>query len=100
MINNDAIYATGLAVTLNSIASGATHMRFGNSIAERDAANWITYQTGYTWNISGTNGDGIKRVYAQFSGNNAIRNVADSIIYDTSSGTMISGLQLHLDGST
>jgi len=45
-------------------------------------------------------GDGIKRVYAQFSGNGVVRWVSDSIIYDTSSGSMYSWLQLHLDSST
>jgi len=29
-----------------------------------------------------------------------VRNVSDGIIYDTTSGTTTSGLQLHLDGST
>lgn len=98
-INNDAIYATWLAVTLNNTVPWATHMRFGNSIAERDAAGWSTYTATRAWTLSWVNGDGIKRVYAQFSGNEVVRNVSDSIIYDTSSANMAAGLLAWLDGS-
>lgn len=97
-IANDATYATGLAVTLNNSVPWATQMRFGNTIAERDAASWVTYSATRSWNLAVD--DGIKRVYAQFSGNGVIRNVSDSIILDMSSGIMTNGLQLHLNGTT
>ena len=100
VIANDATYATWLAVTLNSNVTWATHMRFWNSIAERDGTGWITYTGTKAWNLTWTDGDGIKRVYAQFSGNGVVRNVSDAIIYDTSSWSMYSGLQAHLDGTT
>lgn len=74
-------------------------MRFGNSIAERDAANRIAYNGNYSRTLTGAGGDGIKRVYAQFSGNGVIRNVSDSIIYDTTSGAQAAGLLARLDGS-
>ncbi len=98
-INNDDAYTTGLSVTLTSNVLWATHMRFGNSIAERDAASRVAYSPNYPRTLTGAGGDGIKRVYAQFSGNGVIRNVSDSIIYNTSSGSMSNGLLTHLDWS-
>ena len=100
VIDNDATYATWLAVTLNSNVTWATHMRFWNTITERDGTGWITYTWTKSWNLTWIGGDGIKRVYAQFSGNGVVRNVSDSIIYDTSTWSMASWLQAHLDGST
>ncbi|EKD25486.1 MAG: hypothetical protein ACD_80C00046G0013 [uncultured bacterium (gcode 4)] len=99
LINNDTTYTTWLAVTLNNSVSWAVQMRFWNSIAQRDATSWVAYATGYSWNLTWTDGDGIKRVYAQFSGNGVVRNVSDSIIYDTSSGTLADSLQTYLDSS-
>ena len=99
VIANDADYTTWLSVTLNNNASGATHMRFGNSIAERDAASRVTYNTNYSRTLTWIDGDGIRWVYAQFSGNDIVRNVSDSIILDTSTGTQASGLVTWLDGS-
>ena len=74
-------------------------MRFGNSIAERDSANRVVYNANYPRTLTGADGDGIKRVYAQFSGNGTIRNVSDNIIYDTTSGAQAAGLLARLDGS-
>lgn len=99
-INNDADVTTGLSVTLNSIISWAVQMRFGNSIDERDAANWISYATGYTRTLTGFWWDGIKRIYAQFSWNGTVRNVQDSIIYDTSSWNLVLGLLARIDSAS
>lgn len=54
-------------------------MRFGNTPAARDAATWSGFATTYTWTISnGT--EGIKTVYAQFSGGGNISYTTDKII--------------------
>jgi hypothetical protein len=57
----------------------------------------VSYASGYVWDLTGT--DDIKRVYAQFSGGGLVRNVADSIILDTSSEAQALGLLTWLDSS-
>jgi len=99
-INNDIETTTWLNVTLTNLITWATHMRFWNTIAERDIATWTGYKTNFNWNLTGIWEDWIKWVYAQFSWNWVIRNVSDSIIYETAEIVQSSGLQLHLDWST
>ncbi|MCF7834899.1 LamG domain-containing protein [Candidatus Gracilibacteria bacterium] len=79
-INNDNISTTSTGVTLNMNVSGVTYMRFGNSIAERNSASWIGYQSTYPWTLSG--GGGEKIVYAEFDDGTNKVTVEDTIILD------------------
>ena len=96
VINNDEETTTGYNVILNTEIQWATHMKFGNTPAERDSASRITYNNTYPRTLAGA--DGEKTVYAMFSWNWTNAYIQDTIYLDTSSQHPAE-LQLYLDGS-
>ena len=84
-INNDDIDTFSTWVTLNSDASGATQMRFGNTTGALSSASWVAYNTGYSRYLDPATG--MKTVYAEFSGVYWTRSGQDSIFLDTWSDT-------------
>ncbi|HMT01492.1 MAG TPA: LamG domain-containing protein, partial [Candidatus Absconditabacterales bacterium] len=98
VINNDATTATGFNVTLQNNVTGATLMKFGNTPAARDAANWTGYSSSFNWTLTGT--DELKTVYAAFSNSGGTTAfTTDRIYLDTNSVVMASGLIRHITSS-
>jgi hypothetical protein len=95
-INNNAQYTSSRIVTLTTSAqdgqgSGVAQMRFRNQ--GDNWSNWITYTTSSTsWTLQ--NGDGNKRVYAQFKdkAGNTSPETYDEIILDTEPPTTSASL--------
>jgi hypothetical protein len=81
VINNNADITTWYNVTLNINVNWATHMKFGNTTAQRDSANRVTYNNTYPRTLTGA--DWEKTVYAMFSGNWIIPYIQDDIYLDT-----------------
>jgi hypothetical protein len=44
-------------------------MKFGNSQAEKDTANFSAYATTFSRTLTGLGGDGLKTVYGEFQDN-------------------------------
>lgn len=78
-INNDDINTTSTWVTLNMNISWATHMRFGNTQAQRDSASWIPYSSTHSWDLEAQ--AWLHTVYAAFSGQWEIVFVEDDIVW-------------------
>lgn len=73
-------YTLTTSVNLNSTITGAAQMRFGNSVAERNAASWEAYASTKIWTFS--SGVDEKTVYGAFrdtAGNELL--TTDTIIY-------------------
>lgn len=74
-------------------------MKFGNTPAARDAAPWSGFATTCAWTISnGT--EGIKTVYAMFSGGGNIAYTTDKIILSYRYQNLLSGLVWHINAAT
>jgi hypothetical protein len=97
-INNWAEVTTGVNVTLNSDVSRAGQMRYAETATGRDLAAWTTYEDTKFFTLNWST-DGIKRVYAQFSGNGLVRDMSDYIVLDQFSHDIGNGLNAHIDGS-
>jgi len=96
-IANDAVYITWSVTTLNTTLAWATQMKFGNTPSLRDSTGRQTYATSYPWTL--ITWDGIRWVYAMFSGWWISSQVKDEIIVDTTAPPPLSNYVMYVDGS-
>jgi len=77
VINSGDAYATTGNVALGMNINNSTHMKFGNSSGQRDAAYYQAYASSIPWILSG--GEGERTVYGVFRNYGNIFYYADSI---------------------
>ncbi len=99
VINSGDTYSNSSLVTLDLAGiTDAVHMRFGNTVEERNSAGWDSYKTSKSWTV--TVGDELKTVYGEFRSACGLSNASnDTIILNAESPDEVSNLNAVTNGA-